>query len=150
MQVNITAESHMDHGMTAAQREHALTALRNDTATLRVNAPGFVIAEVTLPESLGTVPCALLGPTTGGAPIPESETFQAKRGNRPNTSRLVRRPPTQSRVVTAIIVGGNLATVYGGPLAPQEPGDPFLNPEGRAASEAFWNEHALSAEAFGL
>jgi hypothetical protein len=151
----VTSESHLDHGMTEAQRSFALDAIRNETATVKVGSlagekVGFAICEITLPEGLGTVPCALIGPETGESPVAESEVFHAKRANRPNTSRLVRRAPTQSRKLVAVIVKGTLATIYGGPLAPQEPGDPYLAPEGKPASEKFWSEHALSAEAFGL
>lgn len=153
MIVNVTSQSHLDHAMSEAQRTFALDAIRRfriDCVTLKVNAPGFVIAEVKLPEELGTVPCALLGPLTGEAPIAESDVFHAKRRARPNTSRLVRRPPTKSRTMTAVIVKNDLATIYGGPLAPQEPGDPYLAPENLPASIEFWKDHALSAEAFGL
>lgn len=152
---NVTDKSHLDHAMTAAQREFALTAIREGRATVKVGSVsgetvGFAILAVELPASLGTVPCALLGPETGGAPISDAEAFTATRNGRPNTSRLTRKPPVPSSFLTAVIVGGNLATIYGGPLAPQEPGDPYLAPEGKAASEDFWSKHALSAEAFGL
>lgn len=159
----VTSESHLDHAMTEAQRTFALNALREANAVVKVGSlgkssldasdeepVGFAICEITLPETLGTVPCALIGPLTGSAPVIESEVFQAVRGKRPNTSRMVRRAPLASRVLTAIIVKGTLATIYGGPLAPQEPNDPYLAPENKPASEAFWSEHALSAEAFGL
>lgn len=57
------------------------------------------------------------------------------------------RAPRQVRTVT-VIAGPHdgqpcvLFTAFGGPLAPQEPGDPGCkDPD---ASRAFWAEHALS------
>jgi hypothetical protein len=152
--------THLDHGLQPALVEFVLAALADKTARTKVGelGGGFCIAEVDLPEELGTVPCALHGPITGSAPVLEAECFRAKRGDRPNESRMVRRPPTSSAVVTVIMgvsrehphAGTVIFTVYGGPLAPQEPGDPFLDAEDRPAAEAFWADHALSAEAFGL
>jgi hypothetical protein len=154
----VTPESHMDHGMTGDQRSFVLTALERVTrsVTVKVGALkegetcGFAICEIALPAEMGTVPCALLGPKTGGKPIAESEVFHATRGKRPNTSRLTRLPSVPSNMMTAIIVKGVLVTLYGGPLAPQEPNDPYLDPKDKPASDDFWSTHALSAEAFGL
>lgn len=153
--------SHVDHGLTPAQTAYVLGALNGEAAlTLRVGNPpcAFFICEVELPTELGTVPCALLGPVTGGPAVPESACFRAKRGDRPNVSRLTRQAPTLSRRVTVIggvskdrpTAGVIVFTAYGGPLAPQEVGDPFLATGDLPVSERFWSEHALSAEAFGL
>jgi hypothetical protein len=141
--------SHLDHVMSDEQREYALAQIRSGEATVKVGefGPAFYIASVTLPESLGTVPCGLRGPLVGDAPIGESSVTYAKRGERPNESRLTDLPPLPSRELTAIVIGGNLATLYAGPLAPQETTDPFLRDDARAASEAFWAEHALSTQA---
>jgi hypothetical protein len=139
--------SHVDHSMTEEQRTYALESIRTGQATALVGefGPAFYIAKVDLPESLGTVPCALRGPLVGDAPI--VDTFEQVRNGRPNPSRMTNLPPLPSSTLTAIVVGGNLATIYGGPLAPQEPGDPYLAEEQKPASEAFWAEHALSAQA---
>ena len=150
--VNITQDSHMDHAMSEAQRDYALSKIRSGQAEVVVGeaGPAFFIARVELPAELGKVPCALRGPIVGDAPI--ENTYDAVRvfggKERPNTSRMTLLPPVDSSILTAIIVGGNLVTLYGGPLAPKEPGDPYLTEGEREESEAFWAEHALSAECF--
>ena len=148
--------SHVDH-MSPEALATVLSLLASGQSTVKVLIPGaLAIAEVTLPDNLDSVLCALRGPTTGEAPVSESDVFYGVRGEgRPNLSRMTNLPATQSRIVTVIVVGltgegdeyqGNLATAYGGPLAPQEPGDPYLAPENLPASEAFWAEHALSVD----
>lgn len=149
----VTSASHADHGLTPEQMAYILESLNSGTATVVVGPFGpFFIATVTLPAALGTAPCALHGPATGGQPVPESEVTYQRRGARPNVSRLCDRPPTRSNVVTAIVIGNEgpeggqrIDTAFGGPLAPREQGDPDLvDPAEQAASAAFWAEHALS------
>lgn len=164
----ITADSHADH-FDAKTLSVVREIMRDGQSSALVVAPGFQIHEVELPGHLAPVPCALVGPATGLDPVHESQVFYGTRVERPNISRLTRLPATQSRTVTVVVVGvkqiadsgersrgtvdqkparyvGTLATAYGGPLAPQEPGDPYLPAEKLADSVAFWGEHALSVD----
>ena len=153
---NVTETSHADH-MPESTLAVVLSELAAGRGTVRVAFPGLAIAEVELPAAVDSVLCSLRGPTTGEAAVTESQAFYGTRGdNRPNLSRLTNLPATQSRTVTVIVVGtetaedgtvtGSLATAYGGPLAPQEPGDPYLSAEALPAAQAFWATHALSVE----
>jgi hypothetical protein len=132
--------------------------------------PGFFITQVNIPESLGTVPCGLHGPTvspmkgvldpeTGervwpfDEPVPESEvTYEVRFSEgdeRTWASRVCDRPFRPYSFVQVIGVRGEgewlLYTIYGGPPAPQNPKDPSCKDV--PASERFWSEHALSAQA---
>ena len=141
--MKIIAASHVDHGLTQAQRDFLVEHFADRKA--------FFIEQVDLPPELGTVPCGLHGPKMGDAPVPESEVVYQRRGTRENESRLVRRPARQTKTVT-VIAGPHeaescvLYTAFGGPLSPKEPGDPTLKPEEKDAAKAFWREHALSVE----
>jgi hypothetical protein len=152
------AASHFDHGLNEAQVDFLMKRFADCTA--------FFIETVELPEQLGTVPCGLHGPLTGGAPVEESDVTYAKRGARAWPSRLVDRPLQQVRTVTVIAgpheelcgihdascprCGGAgsikhaciVYTMYGGPCAPQEPDDPGCKDV--LASRTFWTVHALS------
>lgn len=133
------AASHFDHGLTEAQIDHLMKLFADREA--------FFIETVELSEELGTVPCGLFGPIMGDAQVVAADVTYAKRGARAWDSRLVDRAPRPSRLVT-IIAGPHgdepciVYTAFGGPLAPQEPGDPSCKDV--AASAKFWNEHALS------
>lgn len=113
-------DSHLDHHLTAAQLAHVL--LRFD------GRDAFFLETIELPDELGTVPCGLHGPIMGDSPVPDAEVTHARRGERTWTSRLVDRPARPTRQLT-IIAGPHdglpcvLYTVFGGPAAPQEPGD---------------------------
>jgi hypothetical protein len=133
------AASHVDHGLNEVQLRYILDQFVDKTA--------FFITTIELPEELGTVPCGLYGPLMGDAPIPEGEVVHQKRGTRAWTSRLIDKPLRPTRKVT--VIGGPhdghpciLYTCYGGPQAPQEPGDPGCKDP--AASATFWREHALA------
>lgn len=134
----VHAESHVDHGIGAAQLDWLKERFRDKD--------GFFIETVELPEALGTVPCGLYGPLVGDKPITE-DVYEAKRGQREWTSRLIGYPTRPTRKVT-VIAGPHdglpcvLFTAFGGPLAPQEPGDPGCKDV--EASKRFWSEHALS------
>jgi hypothetical protein len=140
--MQITADSHLDHGLTGAQIAH----IRERFA----ERDGFFIETFDLPETLGTVPCGLHGPLMGDDPVDDSEvTFEVRNG-RPCESRLCDREPRLVPTVT-VIAGPHgdescvLYTVFGGPLAPREAGDPTIpTDEERAESVAFWATHALS------
>jgi hypothetical protein len=131
--------SHLDHGLSPAQVEHIFKLFADRQA--------FFIETFTLPSELGTVPCGLYGPVMGDPPIGEDEVTYEKRGTRAWSSRLVALPPRQQHEVT-VIAGPHeehaciLYTAFGGPLAPQEPGDPGCKDP--TASAKFWREHALA------
>lgn len=133
------ADSHVDHGLTPAQVTHILERFADRDA--------FFIETFELPPELGTVPCSLWGPLMGDAPVIEAHVRLEPRGTRAWTSRIVEYPPRNTRTVT-VIAGPHdgapciLFTAFGGPLAPQEPGDPGCKDP--AASTAFWAEHALA------
>lgn len=145
-------DSHLDHALTIAQVDYLLERFADRDA--------FFIETIELPENLGTVPCALYGPTMGDVPIELGTLYitYERRGDRSYASRLISLPPRPTRMVT-VIAGPHegipcvLFTAFGGPLAPREPGDPTLHamaePEKTAElekSEAFWAVHALSRE----
>ena len=132
-------ESHFDHGLTPEQIEYLMQRF--------VDRAAFFIETVELPDALGTVPCGLYGPLVGDAPLTADDTIMLPRGTRTWLSRLTPRPPRPSRLVT-VIAGPHdehaciVYTMFGGPVAPQEPGDPGC--KDIAASEKFWSEHALA------
>lgn len=141
--MKIAADSHLDHGLSPAHVAWLVERFADRQA--------FFIESVELPAQLSSLTCGLHGPATGGEPVPESECHRAVRGERKGPSRLCKREPKPTRVVT-VIAGPDgdepcvLYTAYGGPQAPREPWDESLDDAGRAESEAFWAEHALSAE----
>lgn len=129
--------SHLDHGLSFGQSEWVLKQCGG--------RDGFFIEQLELPPDLGTVPCALVGPTVGDHPVPEHRVVYQTRGDRAWSSRMVRRALRPTRTVTVIAGphGDNpcvLYTMFGGPLAPREVGDP----EAGADSAQFWAEHALA------
>ena len=136
----ITNESHMDHNLNPAQ----VKFLEEQIAGIQQ----FCIKTVELPTSLGTLPCALHGPLMGDTPVGEDEVSYEVRGDRPGASRLCNREQRQVKQLS-FIVGphGNevvLYTAFGGPVSPREPFDPGLDETGKAESESFWAQHALS------
>jgi hypothetical protein len=139
--MKITAASHLDHGLNEAQIAHIAERFKDREA--------FFIETIYLPESLGSVMCGLHGPIVGDMPVPDDECILQTRPPREYTSRLCMRAARVVQGVT-VIAGPHagepcvLYTVYGGPAAPREPGDPDLPEEQREASIAFWAQHALS------
>lgn len=136
----ITQDSHVDHNLTPEQMEYVARTIADYI--------GFKILTVEMPAALGSVPCGLHGPATGGAPVSESEVYYRVRGNRPGPTRMVARPAVQSSKLTMIVGPHNgetiLFTAYGGPLAPREPFDAGLTDDAsREESRRFWSEHAL-------
>jgi hypothetical protein len=152
LNINITADSHADH-LDSDTMSLVLGMVTRKECSLKVGLPGFQIHEVTLPEGQ-TVASALRGPLTGEAPVSEAEVHYGTRGGRPNVSRLTNLPSTQDGRVTVLIGQEKdspegewgLITAYGGPHAPQEPGDPYLAAEGLEDAVAFWAAHALSVD----
>jgi hypothetical protein len=137
--------SHTDH----------LPAAVLDWALCQIDAAGFGIHTLTLPESFPAQPCDLIGPATG-LPVPNPEAIVlGYRPGRRYASRLVRVEPVPTREITVIAgpagddVPGEspetiiLYTAFAGPAAPREPDDPSLPDEEVAAATAFWAEHAL-------
>ena len=152
-------DSHADH-LSEAQFQFVLDTLNAGGGKVVVGPFGdFSIVTLTLPEG-ETALCALRGPAVGDSPITDDRVTLAKRAGRPNESRLVGDLPGIPRNDAVAVIFGNkadptgatrvLATAYAGPLAPQEPTDPYLDPALKAASEAFWTTHALSAASSGL
>lgn len=139
--MKINYASHLDHGLTPAQLEYlAQHFMMRDS---------FFIETIVLPENLGTAPCGLYGPIMGDDAVAEVSTIRETRGGRRNASRMVMRPFREVREVT-VIAGPQdshpcvLWTAFGGPLTPKEPGDPTLEDNKCAESEAFWRQHALA------
>ena len=155
----IHPDTHLDHGLTSMHLTWLLAELdqrwRDErwfdglTPEELASTPPLV-ATFEMPAHLDPLPCALWGPNTSGAPVPEENVRYVKRGSRTWTSRVAKDPgevSLRSRKVTAVLGPHEgkiiLYTVYGGPQAPREPGDPNLPEEARAFSEKFWSEHAL-------
>lgn len=144
MGLTIHERSHLDHGLT---QDH-LTWILERFADRR----GFFIETVELPAGLSSLMSGIHGPSVGDAPVDEAEVFYAVRGERSGPSRLCRRAPRETRLMT-VIAGPrgaepcSLYTAFGGPAAPREPWDAGLtNPAAKAESVEFWSLHALSAE----
>jgi hypothetical protein len=143
--LTICKDSHLDHGLTMDQLRWVLETF--------ADRDGFFIETVELPEDLGTLSCGLYGPLMGDEPVTTSthpDVCYTTREGRSWASRILgNAKPRPTRQVT-VIAGPHeglacvLFTVYGGPCAPREPGDPSLNDEQRAESEAFWAEHGLA------
>lgn len=132
------AESHLDHDLTTEQVAYLFERFADRTA--------FFIETFELPSELGTVPCFLYGPTMGDEPVHEAIVHYYNRGARAWPTRSIARDSRPTRMVT-VIAGPHeaesciLYTAFGGPQAPQEPGDPGC--KDIEASKAFWATHAL-------
>lgn len=115
--------SHLDHDLTARQLGFILLHFADRDA--------FFLETLELPAELGTLPCALWGPAMGDPPVPDDEVTMIKRGDRAWPSRIsieAKHARRQTRQLT--VIGGPfetlsciLYTAYGGPAAPQEPGE---------------------------
>ncbi len=144
----ITMESHLDHaGLTLGHLKHLLKVLGD--VELDAEKEPVRIATISFPPHLGQLPSGLWGPLAGDESVPESEVVYARRAGRDYDSRLVSRGARMVSTATVVIVCDDagrtvLATVYGGPQAPQEPGDPRCRNIGE--SREFWSVHALSRQ----
>lgn len=132
-------DSHVDHNLTTRHLSLILSRFGDHQA--------FFAVTFELPPGYDPVPCGLHGPLVGDPPVPDSEVVHEPRGSRAWPSRIVHRDLKPSNMIT-VIAGPHdgercvLFTAYGGPMAPQEPGDPGCkDPE---ASAKFWADHALS------
>ena len=161
MTIKIHQDSHTDHGITEPLRNYVLDQFHGrdsffvETVTYRENYERHVgpyLIERGAHESetytvdLPAVSCAL------HLNVPEAETHYAKRGDRAWESRMCKRQPRMVREVTVVAgphpddpaAGMVLFTMYGGPEAPREPGDPSLEGVALEVSTAFWTHAALS------
>jgi hypothetical protein len=145
--LTITSDSHLDHNLTLG---HLRAVLAHYGAR-----DSFFVGTLTLEPSLPELPCGLRGPAVGMDPVPNAHVAMQARPGRSYPSRVIlpafmpeHRWGLTSPLLT-VVAGPHgglpcvLFTAYGGPLAPREPGDPSLPESERAASEAFWAEHAL-------
>ncbi len=138
--LTIHKESHLDHGLTQPQIDYLLSRYADKKE--------FFKETLELPEELGTVPCGLYGPAMGDDPIADKDAFFSVRGDRKWVSRLYHDGGVRQTRILTIVAGPHdgqeciIYTVYGGPEAPQEPGDPNCRDKG--ASETFWAVHALA------
>ena len=131
---------HADHGITEAQTGYIQSELAEQDQH-------FFIRQITIPMELGTVPCALYGPSMGDRDVPDSEVTLECRGDRPWADKLLvgwpMRPVNYVQVI-GIREGDDFTifTIYGGPLAPRNPEDPTnKNPE---LAQQWWDVHALA------
>lgn len=136
MSIELHNDSHLDHNLTQAQIDFVLALDAADGA--------LTVQTVELPAELGSVPCALYGPSMGDDPIPESCVSYAVRGGRAGESRLIDKGSRASRLITVISGphdgrGCVLFTAFGGPQSPREPFE-----DTGEESRAFWAAHALA------
>lgn len=148
----ITTTSHLDHHLMMKHIYFILERFKD--------RDGFFAETIDLGDLPG-LPCALRGPAVGMSPVHDVDDklvaqveYRARPGRSyPSRLLLPSAMPDwlwnlESKLVT-VIAGPHeglpcmLYTAFGGPLAPREPGDPTLPESERAASEAFWREHAL-------
>lgn len=161
--IHVHKDSHVDHGIDRRVRDYVRLQFRGRTE--------FFVETFEYPENhpvypslsdwraihdgtpsyyvdLPPVPCAL------HMDVPESEVHYARRGDRQWDSRLCRREPRMVREVTIVAgphpedpdAGMVIFTMYGGPAAPREPGDPSLEGEALEEAKSFWAKAALSED----
>jgi hypothetical protein len=138
---------HADHGITEDQMAHIQNQIASGATEGVLLETGATNWPITIPANLGSVPCGLHGPAMDDEPVPESEVQNIARGEREWTDRLVDRPFRPVDYVQVIGIQKEdgsflLFTVYGGPLAPQNPADPTC--QDVPTSTKFWADHALS------
>lgn len=139
--MQILEVTHLDHGLMPAHINFLQGKFADRTS--------FFVETVELPAELPDLSCGLYGPLMGDAPVLERDVFYKRRGIREYNSRLVNRPMRPTRLMT-VVAGPHdgimtLYTAYGGPKAPREVYSPGLTRADVVESEAFWSEHAISA-----
>jgi hypothetical protein len=127
---------HDDHGIKDAQLIEIYEQLENKDN-------GFFIHRFELDNSV--IPMGLYGPDAGDPPVTDAEVQMIQRSLDRPADRLIDKPyrPVDFGQAIGSRDGDNftLFTVYGGPLAPQNPLDPNNpDPEG---SSLWWSDHAL-------
>lgn len=145
----IHAASHLDHINHLPPQDMGLVLAQaflawEDQQDLSPTGPWSIQFEV--PFELN---CDLVGPKLGQDPIPESEVSYKIRNGRKCASRCVSRQPSKTKKVT-MIVGPHddhpfvVYTIFAGPSAPREPGDPSIESwKEIQESRDFWADHAL-------
>lgn len=138
---------HADHNITPEQLDY----IQNHPAFEPHSKGAFVKTVIEMPSSLGTLPCALYGPSVGDDPVTRDQVHYQRRGDRDKKSRMIDAPcrPTH-KVVVMGLVGEIAFTMYGtrgsGP-SPREPWDKGLKTEEELQeSKDFWAVHALSSQ----
>lgn len=156
----IHTDSHIDHSVPTRVIEWAQQELaRMETSKRDVRdgplqsisvKDGVTKVTLTLPHWADDLSCELVGPATGTAEVPEAAVTYRIRGERKCASRMVYARPTPTRQLT-VIAGPHdgqpcvLFTIFGGPGAPRESGDPAIQTwEELQESRAFWSRHALA------
>jgi hypothetical protein len=135
---------HADHGIEQTVIQQVIDSLNLQ--------PGFFLKTTTLPEGAPDAMNALYGPASGDAPVTAfDDVFYAIRSEDRPPSRMIDLPKRPTRMVTVIGMveddGITVYTIYGGPAAEREPGDPTIanDPELVKSAKAFWSQHALAA-----
>jgi hypothetical protein len=144
--VLILDTSHRDHDVSI----EALEAWALGAPPLVIEPQKTHIHTVTLEGHTGL--CGLHGPCMHDDPVPASEVTWGPRHGRATNSRLCKRPPRPTGLLT-VICGPHqgeplvLYTAFWGPLAPRELGDPTITSDGGLQeSFDFWVKkgHALT------
>lgn len=144
LDMKITKESHLDHGLLP---EHVAFIEKRFA-----DRDCFFIETFELPANMPPVPCGLWGPAVGDPPVGDNEITMRVRGDRRGPSRLIALRPRTTWKVT-VIAGEHqgepcvLYTAFGGPATPREPWDESLVRMGEKMHEEsvyFWSRHALS------
>ncbi len=145
--LEITNDSHLDHGLTR------IDVRLNWLLELFAGADAFFLKTLEIPAHMEGLRSALYGPLVGDLPISENAVRYTVRGARKCASRVVSLPTRETRLIT-VIAGPSgdkpcvLYTAYGGPAAPREPGDPDIKTwEELEKSRVFWAGHALAKDA---
>jgi len=149
--LTIHTDTHLDH-FAAEERPRILELAQEHFEAWQRTPRTFtpfppLILTFTSPKAYA---CQLRGPTVGDQAVPNENAFYFVRGGRPYASRMTTLGPTTTHLVTMVIGPHDgqphvLYTVYPGPAAPREPGDPSIATwEELVASRDFWAKHALS------
>lgn len=149
----IHADTHLDHidGLSPGDKRTFLAWLAERIKDARTSD------DVTIHTFHGSpfeISSDLRGPATGGEPVADDSVEHRVRNGRAYASRLLRMTAAtmqgvSTRTVTAVVGPHKgephvLYTVYGGPKAPREPGDPNIASwEELCESRTFWSKHAL-------
>ena len=147
--VNLTPHTinkvfHADHGVSEATMAWALD---------QIQPVGFFLRTLELPADHADLSNNLYGPVAGDHPVKGEALVRDASDEYRGATPFVDLPPRATRLMTIIGMaspdGVTVFTCYGGPAAERLPSDPSLasDPEGKAASEAFWAQHALSIAA---
>ena len=143
---------HDDHDLTDDQVSFVFETVKKGegfTVLAPPNEEGgeFFILPFSLPEELGTMPCALYGESQGDV-LDEDEVFLLDRNGRGYEDRMIDRPfrPVSHGQAIGLINQANgsvlFFTIFGGDLAPKHPAQ--CEGEELEHSRAWWSKHALA------